>query len=274
MLGSHHRALEPQSPRYIRAKSKDGFPQLVSRSSFAVLVAPCYTSLSSNSRHATNHSSIVTMRLTLTSALLAFSLISYVSAHPLAVEPDSRVSELAERDVDHFQWLERRVTPEEEAARRLRNDRAYKARKAEKLRALDERARQGDEQAKAEFDAITEARRASNRAAAKKFRDKKKAEKAQDSASASGGSGSQGASSGYRPSQGGSSGYHQAGSSGYQPGTTLPSIHELQLPRPPLQQSQPSTQPRGPPLTDYLRQGRSQGGSYGGQYQGGQSSGR
>ncbi|KAI0069328.1 hypothetical protein K474DRAFT_1681037, partial [Panus rudis PR-1116 ss-1] len=154
------------------------------------------------------------MRLTLTSALLAFSLISYVSAHPLAVEPDSRVSELAERDVDHFQWLERRVTPEEEAARRLRNDRAYKARKAEKLRALDERARQGDEQAKAEFDAITEARRASNRAAAKKFRDKKKAEKAQDSASASGGSGSQGASSGYRPSQGGSSGYHQAGSSG------------------------------------------------------------
>ncbi|KAI0076406.1 hypothetical protein K474DRAFT_1663093 [Panus rudis PR-1116 ss-1] len=56
------------------------------------------------------------MRLALTPALLALSLISFVFAHPVTVEPEVHTLELAERDVNHVQWLERRMTPEEAAA--------------------------------------------------------------------------------------------------------------------------------------------------------------
>ncbi|KAI0076376.1 hypothetical protein K474DRAFT_1263083 [Panus rudis PR-1116 ss-1] len=230
------------------------------------------------------------MRLTLTSALVAFSLISYVFAHPLAVEPDSRVSELAERDVDHFQWLERRITPEEEAAqRRLQRWRDYEVRRAERIRNLRERAAQGDPQAQAELDAAVEARRASNRAASKHYRDRQSAaqgliamSRGQGAGSSSGG----GSSSRTQVSQGGSSAYGSGGqsaSSGYRQsgtgGTRLPSIQELDLPRPPLHGSQ---QGRGQSGQGYY-QGQPSSGAYGGSssssssqyrgYQGGRSSG-
>ncbi|KAI0082039.1 hypothetical protein K474DRAFT_1703500 [Panus rudis PR-1116 ss-1] len=198
------------------------------------------------------------MRLTLTFALLAFSFISFVFAHPLVTsEPDARASELelAERDVDHVQWLERRLTEEERRERDRKHWRDYQQRKTAAHMALSVKAAQGDPQAQAEYAAAEEAKRTRARQAKQRNRDKKKA------------SGLLALSQGSeRSSSSGSQAAGQGGSSGHR----STSLSQGGMDLPPIQQTRPQVQSQQlPPLSEVIRQsGYSQGGSYGGQYQG------